>query len=183
MIVLFDMDDVLCDHEGDFLKRWRERHPDLPHIPLERRHCFKITRQYLSECGATADLVKNIRCAPGFVAALTPIPGALEAVREITARGHATYLCTAPMNGNPTCASEKFEWVVRHLGQEYHDRVIITNDKTLVRGDLLIDDKPEIRGALVPTWEQVLYDFAYNRGVTGKRRITWDNWREVLTEL
>ena len=33
-----------------------------------------------------------------------------------------------------------------HLGSEFTKRVILTRDKTLVRGDVLIDDKPTIGG-------------------------------------
>lgn len=37
-----------------------------------------------------------------------------------------------------------------HLGSEFTMRVILTRDKTLVRGDVLVEDKPEIRGIPIP---------------------------------
>jgi hypothetical protein len=44
----------------------------------------------------------------------------------------------------------------------------------------LIDDKPEITGVeKEPTWEHILYDRPYNRGIN-KRRITWGNWKDIL---
>lgn len=44
--VLVDMDGVLCDFEGHFLKVFREKHPDLPFIPLENRNTFYLADQY-----------------------------------------------------------------------------------------------------------------------------------------
>lgn len=41
-------------------------------------------------------------------------------------------------------------------------RLIITSDKTKIRGDLLIDDKPYITGSEYPAWEHVLFTAPYN---------------------
>jgi hypothetical protein len=49
----------------------------------------------------------------------------------------------------------------RVLGAEFTKRVILTRDKTLVRGDVLVDDKPEIRGVVAPNWRDVLFDETY----------------------
>lgn len=57
--------------------------------------------------------------------------------------------------------------------------MIVTKDKTLVHGDLLIDDKPRVTGTRSPAWQHVLYDQPYNRHVDAQR-MTWSTWREVL---
>lgn len=44
--VLVDMDGVLADFEGGFLKKYRARYPDDPHIPLEDRRGFWVSTQY-----------------------------------------------------------------------------------------------------------------------------------------
>ena len=45
---------------------------------------------------------------------------------------------------------------------------------------VLIDNKPVITGVEAhPEWEHILYDRPYNREVN-KRRITWENWRDIL---
>ena len=41
---------------------------------------------------------------------------------------------------------QKFKWIEDHLGAEWINRAIITRDKTMVYGDVLIDDKPSIQG-------------------------------------
>lgn len=44
--VLVDMDCVLCDFEGHFLKTFRDKHPDDPFIPLESRNTLWVADQY-----------------------------------------------------------------------------------------------------------------------------------------
>ncbi len=41
----------------------------------------------------------------------------------------------------------QFEWVQQHLGRGWVNRLVITKDKTIVTGDLLIDDRPKIKGS------------------------------------
>lgn len=44
--VLVDMDGVLADFEGGFLKKFRARYPDTPYITLEDRRGFWVSEQY-----------------------------------------------------------------------------------------------------------------------------------------
>jgi 5'-nucleotidase len=177
-VILLDMDDVLAEFEKNFLERWLSRHPDLPYIPREQRNLFKLERQYPAD---HRDAVRAIIREPGFFLSLDPIPGGLEAVRQMIGLGHDVFFCTAPITDCPTCPMEKFQWIDRHLGADFVRRVVLTSDKTLVRGDFLVDDNPQITGIMAPVWEQVVFDFPYNRSVQGKKRLVgWDDWHTVL---
>lgn len=44
------------------------------------------------------------------------------------------------------CVFVQYAWVEQHLGHDFLEQVILTRDKTLITGDLLIDDKPDILG-------------------------------------
>lgn len=44
--VLVDMDGVLADFEGGFLKKFRARFPDQPFVALEERRGFWLSEQY-----------------------------------------------------------------------------------------------------------------------------------------
>lgn len=44
--VLVDMDGVLADFEGGFLKKYRARYPGEPYITLEDRRGFWVSTQY-----------------------------------------------------------------------------------------------------------------------------------------
>ena len=76
------------------------------------------------------ETVDEIYTSPGFFRELRPIAGALDAVR----------ICTSPLNQYRNCVPEKHEWVERHLGAEFVGRMIVTKDKTLVHGDVLVDE-------------------------------------------
>lgn len=42
--------------------------------------------------------------------------------------------------------TSQYRWVEKHLGPQFVERIILTRDKTVVLGDLLIDDKDTIQG-------------------------------------
>lgn len=44
--VLVDMDGVLADFEGGFLKKYRARYPEEPFVSLEQRRGFWVSTQY-----------------------------------------------------------------------------------------------------------------------------------------
>lgn len=44
--VLVDMDGVLADFEGGFLKKYRSRYPTEPYITLDDRRGFWVSSQY-----------------------------------------------------------------------------------------------------------------------------------------
>ena len=177
MLILLDQDGVLADFEQGFLNAWRAQYPDIPPVEYPNRTSFYILQNYPVELRARAEALYT---APGFIRNLPPVPGALEAVKELLALGMDIRICTSPLSQFENCVAEKYLWVEKHLGREATNRLILTKDKTLVQGDLLIDDKPEITGAARPTWKHLLYDAPYNQHVTGRPRLTWANWRNVL---
>jgi 5'-nucleotidase len=171
------MDGVIADFDGEFLKRWRERHPDKFFIPLEERTTFYVKDQYPEDL---KPLVAEILLEPGFFREMMPMTGAREALLEMEGMGLEVFICSSPLSTYTNCVLEKYEWVEKFLGAAWVKRIILTKDKTLVKADFLIDDKPEVTGAeTVPGWEHVVYDRPYNRG-GNKKRLTWANWKEVL---
>ncbi len=109
---------------------------------------------------------------PGIFALMPPVPGALEAYRELAELFDTYILSTAPWL-NPSAWQHKLEWVQLHIGIEEgtpaYKRLIITHHKDLNRGDFLVDDRPNngadsfegewLRfgpGNEFPDWESVL---------------------------
>ena len=177
MILLVDMDNTIADFEGHFIDLWQERYPDIPHIPREERKHFYQTKDYPSE---HSQKIISVITSQGFFCDLKPVPGAIEALHGMKALGHDVFLCTSSFFNYPQCVSCKYQWVASHLGQRWQSKVIIAADKTLVKGDFLIDDRPELKGNFKPSWEYILYDQPYNRQATQWRRLTWNNWEKVL---
>ena len=75
--------------------------------------------------------------------------------------------------------TEKYQWVEKHLGKKAVSQLMLTKDKTIVRGDLLIDDKPGIKGLDSPSWFHALFTAAHNTWFTDysanqRRMDSWD---------
>lgn len=87
---------------------------------------------------------------PGIFALMEPMEGAIEAVRQL-AHLHEVYIASTAPWGNPSAWQDKLRWVQRHFGEgpdgPFYKRVILTHHKELLRGDVLVDDRPYANGA------------------------------------
>ena len=110
--------------------------------------------------------VKKIFREPGFTESLQPITGAVTALKQMVAEGHDVRLCTSPLVNQPMGVGEKFVWLAAVLGDEWKKRIIITSDKTLVKGQVLIDDKLDIvdekSACNPPEWKQCATTHAHH---------------------
>lgn len=177
MVILIDQDGVLADFEQGIIDEWRRRYPSEPFVPISERKNFYAQLDYEEEKRYRID---EIMSACGFFLNLNPVPGGIEAVKEILGIGHDVRICTAPISNFENCVREKYLWVEKFFGREFTRRIIISKDKTFVRGNFLIDDRPSIENSHLAEWEHVLFDAPYNLQVSNKRRMTWKNWKEVL---
>jgi len=177
-VLLIDQDNVLADFEKELYRRILERFPEIPLKPLEQHKEFYFSANYNKKFRGEIISVMNEK---GFILSLPPVEGGLLAIKEMLSLGMDVRICTAPLSNSRYCAMEKYEWVSRHLGSEWKNRVILSEDKTFVRGAILVDDKPVISGAMEPEWEHVVFDQPYNRHITNLRRLVgWENWKNIL---
>lgn len=172
------MDGVLANFEEGFINEWKKKYPKLPFVQLQNRSNFYIRDDYPQEF---LTKVESVYFKKGFILGLNPLKGAIEALREMVADGYQVKICTTPLNGNKFSEEEKTAWVEKYLGKEWLKNLIFIKDKSLVEGDCLIDDKPDIKKTTVPKWEQVIFDAPYNRMVKNLKRLShWSNWRSVI---
>ena len=181
MLILLDQDGVLADFERGVHEAWQHRYDCAAPIASERTHFYVRDDMPPESHQQLVDLYSSA----GFFEHLPPKAGAIAAVQALLEAGHDVRICTAPINQYRNCVAEKIAWAEQHLGAEWLHRIILTKDKTWVRGDILIDDKPTIHGSLAPTWQHWLYDAPYNRHLNHPHRIDWlqpESWQSLLCQ-
>jgi len=104
----------------------------------------------------------------GFFRNLEPMEDAIESYK-ILEKYFDLWILTKPSIHNPLCYSEKREWVETHLGFETCNKLILSPDKSLLKGHYLIDDNIHegFEGKLLhfgvgkdfPNWNYVLEHF------------------------
>uniref|UniRef100_A0A2K5I777 5',3'-nucleotidase, mitochondrial n=1 Tax=Colobus angolensis palliatus TaxID=336983 RepID=A0A2K5I777_COLAP len=128
-----------------------------------------------------------------FFFELEPLPGAVEAVKEMAnLQNTDVFICTSPIKMFKYCPYEKNAWVEKHFGPDFLEQIVLTRDKTVVSADLLIDDQPDITGKWpavgaepTPSWEHVLFTACHNQHLQlqpPRRRLhSWaDDWKAIL---
>ncbi|XP_005998305.1 5'(3')-deoxyribonucleotidase, mitochondrial [Latimeria chalumnae] len=185
--VLVDMDGVLADFEGSFLRRFRLMYPAEPCVELKDRKGFSVREQYSTIKEELGPKVTSVYESENFFLELDPIPGAVEAVKEmVNMKNTEVFICTSPLKCYEHCVLQKYCWVEKHFGAQFLERLILTRDKTIVSADLLIDDKDTITGVEPnPSWEHVLFTCWHNQHLQlqppHKRLRSWsDDWRAII---
>ena len=114
--IYVDMDGVLCDYVAS-LTAAKEKYPQLP-FP---------------------------QSLPGFFLNMAAIDGAIETVNRLR-ESFDVWALTAPAVQNPLCYTEKRLWIENHFDLDFAHRTIISPNKSLLKGDYLIDDHATGRG-------------------------------------
>ena len=154
--ILVDMDGVLVDWDKGFHNVWQDR------AAINREQSYFM--ENCVETDAHSNEAVDIYHQKDFFVSLPPMEGSIKALKSMQYQyNFQVYLCTSPVLSSRYCLQEKADWVALHLGAEWLSRMIFTSEKSLVRGDVLIDDKP--RHLMKPTstsWIHILYDQPYN---------------------
>ncbi len=144
-IIFIDLDGVIADFESAIKIH-----------PLRNQAPFDIH----------PDIIPNIFLNLGT------IPGAFDAVNKLLCdiRFEIYFLSTAPWN-NPSAWTDKRLWLEMLFGEKINRRLILTHRKDLLKGDILIDDRPN-NGA--ENFEGKILKFA---------SLEFPDWNSILKEL
>ncbi len=179
--ILVDQDGVQANLMAGIVRDMRKYFPKFEVADVENQVNFNV---FLNQPQEVCDALAWVMDRPGFYASLEPIDGVGQAMNEMLDAGYDVAICTAPWKTNPTCVQDKLEWIDKYLGNRWRERMVISRDKTRVRGDLLIDDKPKITGLHVPLWRQAYFTQPYNMMLTDKPHLVrWADWPDLLTKF
>lgn len=178
-VVLLDMDGPLAGFDQKFWANPRLR--GLLSIDrYEQQTSWFFTDFIRSD--RVRDSVRRMLNAPGWYRDLPVVDGAVEGVDALEAAGIDVWVCTRPHPDSPTCVSEKQAWLREHFPM-LDGKLITVADKSMVGGDVLLDDAPPFDTRMTPTWRPVVFTAPYN-GVGSK----WGNlpswsWGDPIERL
>ena len=185
-VVLLDVDGVVADFVGPTLA-------EVSKITGRRYTPDDVTGWDLRaalglEASEWDRVTKRIRSL-GFCLTQPTYPGACDAVRRLRERAEV-YFVTTPWRGAVTWAYDRDRWLEQKFGEVIGRRVVHTGHKHLIRGDLLIDDKPENceRWAAANDWPScaLLFTRPWNRAhqvTDGSGVVRVDGWCDVFAKL
>lgn len=129
--ILVDMDGVLCDFFGAALKLWNL---DPDHYPPNQWEIADVAGVSVDE------FWERIRSVPNFWANLQPYLWTESLIQLIESFDVPWCVATAP-GLDAQCASQKVQWMHRHLRDGFHDFMIGQRKELMARNDaVLIDD-------------------------------------------
>jgi 5'(3')-deoxyribonucleotidase len=129
-----DLDGITADLHKEWLRLYNVEHGasctlhDLKHYDMHKN----------VEIGHK---IYDYLATPGLYLKLDPLPGAVEALKRLQARGHDVHIITADSK-NPQTAADKITWCRQHLGFLNRKQVTISHQKHRFLSDVFIDDAP-----------------------------------------
>lgn len=139
--------------------------PPLIYVDMDDVMCA-YSEAYAHDFRANPEVLPQT--VPGFFTSLMPINDAIRSVNELREL-FDVYVLTAPSTRNPHCYTEKRLWIEKYFGFPFTNKLIISPNKGLLKGDVLIDDHATGRGqdqfegelivfgsAAFPTWAEVM---------------------------
>ena len=107
--------------------------------------------------------------------------GAIEGV-ELLQSEFDVWVCTKPLDTNPTCRNDKMWWISHHFPNLY-TKVIMTPNKSMVAGDILLDDAPNPIYMHTSIWRPVVFRDTFNGEGSHWAHLPHWSWDDPLTDL
>jgi 5'-nucleotidase len=132
---LVDMDCILVDMLGTWLKRYNE-------LSGERVSVKDIVQYEVRNFIKKPNLLDVALHEKGFFLNLPPMPGAIKYFQKMLDDGYDLVIVTQPPRKADYSIKEKRQWIQERFPNYDLSNMIFCHRKNLIRGDLLIDDKP-----------------------------------------
>ena len=176
MVVLIDADGVL----EDLSQKWV--------VYLNEIYVTSVRFEDLTEWDMTAafpsltrEQVYRIDWDEEFYSRLEPIPGAVDAVRRLLDDGHEIYVVTTTPYRAVKAKLERA--IFPYFPFLTWKNIIVTANKHLIRGDVLIDDG--IHNLLGGDYWKILVTAPYNKDYDAEANgmIRVSSWEEIYREI
>lgn len=179
LTILVDMDDTLEHLIEPWVQCLNEEHGTS--VSVHDIRSWSIRKMYPE---LTAQQVFAPLERAEFWDLVKPMDGAQEVLHEFVTSGHKVKIVTA--SGHKTIEPKMERVLFRHFPFLNWDDVIITSDKQMIKGDVLIDDAPHnLEGG---DYHKILMTAPHNRDYCAPahgmhRVVNWSEVRELVNQL
>ena len=118
--------------------------------------------------------LNEIFCTPGFWETMPIYDGCKEAIKILSTR-YDVRILSSPWPKYDACCTEKIRWVKQNLPFIDPSKIIFSSDKSIIMGDLLIDDAPINLTSF--KFKKIAIDYPYNEGIDVDFRTR--NWEDI----
>ena len=178
--MLVDCDGPLADFDAAFFARCEANGWPLDCTLENQRHRFAT--DHIPNRTHRA-LARKMVDTAGWFADLPVVGGAVEGLAALDEVAD-TWVCSKPLEANPSSRDDKARWLTMHFGSYWAERLILVSDKSMVRGDVLLDDAPHPQWYGTATWTPVIFATPWNGAGSkweGLPRWTWgDDVNQLL---
>lgn len=179
MVILVDMDDTIELLLSAWVRAVNARYGT--QVPVEAVTDWDVSKAF---DGLTREQVYAIPFERGFWKTVDPMPGAAEALQRLMQAGHTVFIVTAtPFES----VQEKMDDLLfRCFPFLTSDQVIITTNKQMIRGDVLIDDGVHNleRGEYIKILMTAPHNRLYDAEANGMIRVhSWQQVERVIASL
>lgn len=177
--VLVDQDGPLSDFNGYFFQRCVEEGIEFDCAYEEQTH--RIALDHIQD-REQRRFARRMVEQPGWFLELPVVQGAQAGMEELASVADV-WICTKPLEANPTCRDDKAHWILEHFGSGWEQRVIIAPNKSLVWGDILLDDGPKLAWLDIASWSPMIFPLSFNGLGSEWAHIPSWTWGERIERL
>ena len=170
--ILCDIDGVVDDLVEQITNKYNEAYND--NLTIEQITEYNMNLFTKPEC---EDVFEEF-CTPELILNMNPIEGAVEAVTKLMEE-HEFYFVTSTI---PENVGYKNAWLKEFFPLYTEKMLVVTYDKSIVPGDILIDDYGENLNNNIGL--NLLYNRPWNTGIQEKpnyKRVY--NWEDIIEQI
>lgn len=168
-LILCDVDQVVADLHRVWLRLYNADYNDT--LTVHELVDWDMTKFVKPECGKK---IEDYLYEPGLYDYVPMIPDADWGVDRLRTAGHRVVFVTSDPSGGK---SGKIDWLKRHRLVSSQNDWIIAHDKSMIHGDILIDDSPRNILLCANGVRPIVFDWPWNRHIMNCPRVF--SWTEV----
>ena len=118
--------------------------------------------------------LNEIFCTPGFWETMPVYDGCIEIIKLLSEK-YDVRILSSPWPEYDSCCTEKIRWVKKHLPFIDPSKIIFSSDKSIIMGNILIDDAPFNLENFKS--RKIAISYPYNSNINVDFRTT--DWNEI----